>query len=256
MQVSIPDYLAPYILTGTVAAVATLLFGLWRALSRSDWAKSERTRAFWSVSILLAAWFIFALTTSLAGWYRPSSGLPTIQYPILVPILAGVLLFRGWPLLRRMVTIVPNEWLVGLQLYRALGLIFLVLYAAGRLPALFAFPAGIGDVMVGLFAPFVAAAYARSANANTAVQVRRWNWLGIADLVVAVGTGFATSPSPFQLASFDRPNTLIAAFPLALIPVFMVPLSILLHLASLHKVRQLKTTPTLAAVPGMIYPRQ
>ena len=65
--------------------------------------------------------------------------------------------------------------------------------------------------------------------------------LGIADLVVAVTTSFLTSPSPLQLLALDRPNELIAAFPLALIPVFLVPLSVLLHLASLHNLRSTAT---------------
>ena len=46
-------------------------------------------------------------------------------------------------------------------------------------------------------------------------------------------TGFLTSPSAFQLFAFDLPNELISQFPLVLIPVFLVPLSVLLHLASL-----------------------
>jgi len=55
---------------------------------------------------------------------------------------------------------------------------------------------------------------------------------------VAVTLGFLTSPSPFQVAAFDRPSVLIGMFPLVLIPVFAVPLSILLHIASLQKLRQ------------------
>ena len=44
---------------------------------------------------------------------------------------------------------------MSIQVYRALGLIFLVLYAEGRLPGAFALPAGCGDVLVGLLAPIV-----------------------------------------------------------------------------------------------------
>jgi hypothetical protein len=65
-----------------------------------------------------------------------------------------------------------------------------------------------------------------------------WNVLGILDLVVAVGTGFLTSPSPFQQLSLDAPNELISAFPLVMVPVFAVPVSILLHLMSLMKLRR------------------
>jgi hypothetical protein len=52
-----------------------------------------------------------------------------------------------------------------------------------------------------------------------------WNVLGILDLVVAITTGFITSPS--TLFSYEPPNELIAIFPLVLIPVYLMPLSLL-----------------------------
>jgi hypothetical protein len=235
------------VLTGSIAAIATLLFGLDRALRRASWPPKDRNKAFWSVAAILGAWFIFASATSLAGWYGGAARrAPTIQYGLVIPILLGVLLFWQWPLLRRALSAVPNQWIVGIQFYRALGVIFLILYAAGRLPGLFALPAGLGDVAVGLLAPVVAIAYARSPD-GAARRVRLWNLLGIADLVIAVTTGFLTAPSPLQVAAFDRPNVLIAMFPLALIPVYMVPLSILLHFASLHELRKTERRNPIAA---------
>jgi len=243
MNDSIPSYLTIYVVTGSIAAIATLLFGLHRALKRAAWPEKERAKAFWSVSALLVVWFIAAVGTSLAGWYGGARRLPTIQYALLIPIVVGVLLFWTWPLLRRTLAVVPNEWLVGIQFYRTLGLIFLILYAAGRLPALFALPAGLGDFFVGVFAPGVARAYGRSSE-GAAGRVRLWNLLGIADLVIAVTTGFLTAPSPFQVASLNHPNTLIALFPLSLIPVYMVPLSILLHFSSLQRLRNTQERST------------
>ena len=237
MKYSVPSYLTPYIITGCVAAIATLLVGLNRALRRARWPQKERSKAFWSVSALLVAWFIFAIESSLAGWWGGTSRrVPTIQFGLLLPIVLSVLLFFTWPLLRRTLAVIPNDWLVRVQFYRVLGLIFVILYAAGRLPWQFALPAGLGDFAVGVFAPAVASAYARGSS-GAARRVRVWNALGIADLVIAVTMGFLTSPTPLQLAAFDRPSGLVAIFPLALIPVYMVPLSILLHLASLQRLR-------------------
>jgi hypothetical protein len=234
MNTSVPSYLTYFVMTGSITAIATLLLGLHRALRRAAWPQKERAKAFWSLSAIIVGWFIVALATSLEGWYGGvARKVPTIQYGLLIPVLVGVLLFWKWPRLRHALAVVPNEWIIGIQLYRALGVIFLILYSVGRLPGLFALPAGFGDVSVGLLAPLVATAYARSSH-GAAGRVRLWNLLGIADLVIAVTMGFLTSPSPLQLASFDRPSVLIAIFPLSLIPVYMVPLSLLLHFASLH----------------------
>jgi len=233
-----PGYLLPETLIGTVTVVAVALLGLHRALSRAALPARDRGRAFWSASALLVAWFFAALVLTWSGFYQGvSSRVPTVPLGLLIPIAAGIVLFRRWPLLRRVIEAAPQSWIVGIQAYRVEGLIFLILYAGGWLPGEFALPAGLGDVTVGLLAPVVGIAY-MSASRGRSGWLRAWNLLGIADLVVAVTTGFLTSPSPLQLLALDRPNELISSWPLALVPVFLVPLSVLLHLASLEKLRQ------------------
>ena len=246
MDLTVPGYLTPFILTGMVGVITAVLFGLNRAVRRTNAAEKQLlekdgTPVFWGVSSIIVVWFVAAFATSVAGFYRPASGPPTIEYGLFIPIVAGLFVYLAWPALRRVLASIPNTWLVGVQFYRALGIIFLILYADGKLPGLFALPAGVADVLVGIFAPFVAGAYARSPE-SAARRVRLWNLLGIADLVIAVTIGFLTSPSPLQVAAFDRPNVLIGMFPLVLIPVFAVPLSILLHIASLRKLAQDRVT--------------
>jgi hypothetical protein len=243
MNSLIPDYLPPFVLIGTVAVVAAVLFGLHSALKAAGLPVRDRRHAVWSTSTLLAAWFFAALVPSWLGFYHGTpSRTPSIQYGLLIPIVAGIALFWQWPALKHIIELVPQGWIVSVQAYRALGLIFLVLYAGGRLPGAFAWPAGVGDMTVGLFAPVVGIAYARGWR-GSAGWLRAWNLFGIGDLVVAVATGFLTSPSRLQMLAFDRPNDLIGSFPLAMIPVFLVPLSVLLHLASLEKLRQTENGP-------------
>ena len=120
------------------------------------------------------------------------------------------------------------------QLYRALGVVFLILYATGKLPSLFAWPAGVGDIAIGLLAPVVGLAYARAPR-EAGGLVKAWNVFGILDLIVAVTTGFLTAPSLLQPIEIQPTSELMTVLPMVLIPVFLVPLSIVLHLASLAK---------------------
>jgi hypothetical protein len=234
----VPAYLPYFVLTGAIGAIAAILFGLRSALGNAGWTAHDRAVTSSAATITVIGWFLLATALALADAYRGAADrIPTIQYGIFVPILIGGLLVWRSPRLARIIDAVPQHWLIGVQLYRALGVIFLILYATGKLPGLFALPAGLGDVLVGVLAPIVGIAYRRGPRENTYL-VSAWNLFGLADLVVAVTTGFLTSPSAFQLYAFDLPNELISRFPLVLIPVFLVPLSVLLHLASLAKLRQ------------------
>ena len=56
--------------------------------------------------------------------------------------------------------------------------------------------------------------------------------------MIAVGTGFMTVPSLLQPFEVQPTSELITVLPMVLIPVYLVPLSIVLHLASLAKLRR------------------
>jgi hypothetical protein len=200
-------------------------------------------------SLVLTAWFVAANTLGWLEFFRGTAvRIPTIEFGIFVPILVGAIALRRSGTLRRILNATPQSWLVGVQFYRAMGVIFLTLFAGGRLPGAFALPAGIGDILVGIEAPLVALMYARGVPGRERL-VRVWNVFGLLDLVVAITTGFLTSPSPLQMLSLAAPNELITAFPLVMIPVFAVPVAVLLHMASLMKLRQ--TRPHHTAPRGL-----
>jgi hypothetical protein len=185
---------------------------------------------------VLVGWFVLAVVLAMLGVYSAASRIPTIQFGIVIPILLGCFMIWRWPAVSRLIGAVPRHWVIAIQFYRVEGVTFLALYAAHRLPGLFALPAGVGDVAVGLAAAAIGigAVGGRQLRATT---VLRWNLLGIADLSVAITTAFLTAPSAFQVFAFDNPNELISMYPLVLIPTFLVPLAILLHVISLIQLR-------------------
>jgi hypothetical protein len=232
---SIPAYLAYYLLGGALAVAAGTLAMVGAAVARSGWSQAAQRRTLSRAALLIVGWLALAIALAVAGVYAAQPGrAPTIQYGLLTPILAGLLLMWLSPEVRQVVALAPQHWVVGVEVYRVLGVIFLVLYAAGQLPGAFALPAGIGDTLVGLAAPFVALASARRPQASRR-RVLWWNVLGLADLVIAVTMGVLTTPSSLPHLAFDPPSTLVTLFPLVLIPTFAVPASVLLHAASLTK---------------------
>lgn len=238
MIMSIPTYLPFSTVAGCVATITAVVYGVNRALERSHWRSTERTRTVLAAACLLTGWFALAFMLAIGGvWGAATNRIPTIQLGIAVPILLGCWMIWRWPSVSRLIDAVPRHWVIAIQFFRVEGVTFLALFAAHRLPALFALPAGVGDVAVGVLAAVIAmsASSGRQIDSST---VLRWNLLGIADLVVAVSTAFLTAPSSFQMFAFDRPNQLISMFPLVLIPTFLVPLAILLHVISLIQLRR------------------
>jgi hypothetical protein len=234
---SLPAYLPYFVFAGTAATVLAILYGLNRALADAAWPMAQRARAVGISAVVLLGWLALAMVTAMGVYHVEGDALPTIQFGIVPPILIGMFLIWRSDAVARLLDAVPQEWLVGVQLYRAFGVIFLILFASGKLPGLFAWPAGVGDIAVGLLAPVVGLAYARAPR-DAAGLVRAWNVFGILDLVVAVTTGFMTAPSALQPIQVEPNSDLMTVLPMVLIPVFLVPLSIVLHVASLAKLHR------------------
>jgi hypothetical protein len=71
----------------------------------------------------------------------------------------------------QMLDATPLSWLVGLQVYRVFGSVFLTGWLAGNLTAIPAVPAGGGDTLVGLLALPVALLLASQARGASGVVV-------------------------------------------------------------------------------------
>ena len=195
-------------------------------------ARAERRPAvLWLGGGAVLAWFVLTLILGKQGVYESTAETtmpPPIAPAIVIPIVIGcaLLALAG---VRRTIARVPLHWLVGVQLYRIGGGLFLIALLQDDIPAEFALPAGIGDLVVGVTAPLVALAIARQGIDRVWPRVLAWCTLGIVDLVAAVTLGLLTAPSAFQQLALDTPNAAITSYPLVLIPTFAVPVSILLH---------------------------
>lgn len=225
--------------TGLVRAliVAAVLFGLWRGLARAGFTPSQRIGTWLAVALPLIAWL--ALIWQLAAGGMIQAGprtLPTLPVAIFVPLLIGLPLIMRSRRIAAALDALPPSWLVGLQVYRVAGAAFLVQLALGRLSPVFALPAGIGDVLVGLLALPVALYVSRNQDRGRAVAVA-WNVLGILDLAVAITMGFLTSTGRLQ-AFGVTPAPGGFTYPLVMIPAFAVPLSLILHGVSLWQLKR------------------
>ena len=180
----------------------------------------------------LSAWFVVVviLAATRALYYEHGLGTPGLGLAVALPIAIICAAVARIKSLREGFHRAPLWLLIGVHTVRVLGISFIVLYAVGRLPAPFAPVAGWGDIFVGATAPMVAwLAYRRSTNAQTIVWI--WNIIGIVDLIAAVGLGATSSPGPLRLILAEPSSAIMTTLPWLLIPGFLVPLLMSVHIA-------------------------
>ncbi len=227
-----PTYLNPLVVTSLAALIATTL----AAIAFSDHlGRDARLTAVRALGAIYAVWFPVMIWLAIDEVFVPTATevSPVLPLAILGPpliLLAGLAVA---PSLRRLAAGLSQEWLIGVQMLRVMGGVFVLVWAGGALPWEFALPAGLGDVAVGLIA-MVTLNRLRSGAASAPAWVRRTNIAGLADFAVAVGTGFLSAPGAVQLLALDRPSELINLYPLVLIPVFAVPVFIAVHILSIR----------------------
>ena len=188
-----------------------------RALPGDQWRRRR-----WAIgsAIIFTAWLIGVVLLAGNGFFRFDVWPRGIPIALVLTLGAGYLFLLSQTF-REIIAAIPQHWLIAIQTIRILGGVFLVRYFQGELPGLFAIPAGVGDVLTGIFAPLVAywwfagKPYARAA-------AIAWNLFGMADLVNAVAIGSLTGGGGGGIV-----------FPIVLIPIYGVPRAFLIHSYSL-----------------------
>ena len=216
-----------------LGVLAVLLYGAWLALTRARFSDRARLTIWSLIALPLLVWQSIVWWLALAGAFQGQIGpVPLLLLAIVLPLLIGLPILLSSKTVGRMLDATPPSWLVGLQVYRVFGSVFLTGWLAGNLPTIPAVPAGAGDALVGMLALPVALVISARARSAGSMAVA-WNVLGILDLVDAITLNALANPG----GSPAGPDP-VAALPLVLIPAFGVPLSLLLHCLSLRQLRR------------------
>ncbi|GAB4440445.1 MAG: hypothetical protein OHK0015_36470 [Chloroflexi bacterium OHK40] len=181
------------------------------------------------------AWLLGLLTWGLLVTLLARSGLlaalPTQLLPLPIALAISGLLaaYAFLPGTRHLAQQLDMRWLTLFNVWRVpAALLFFWYGAQGLLPATFVHNAGWGDLIAGLAAiPVVFWLMPRPRWRRPSLLA--FHLFSFADFVVAVGTGFS-----FSLLGNPLMGEL-KSFPLALIPLFGVPLTGALSVIALHR---------------------
>ncbi len=175
-----------------------------------------------AAGLAVAAWLGLVLLAGATGFFARLP-FPGAQVIILGLAVATLVVSFAVPSLRAWLDSVPLRALIGFNVFRLMGFVFLAYAARGQLAQVFADRAGWGDIAVGALALGLVAA----GEPRTAVHrglTYAWNALGTVDLVTAVATAtFVT------IRGLTPGVQALLTLPLVLIPAFLVPIYFATH---------------------------
>jgi hypothetical protein len=248
----VPLWAATVVLLDIIVAALATWVGLRRAArSLFDARKAARISSLFAA--VLVSWFVVAVLITLVP--RPDDAPASLAAVVVLTwnlLLAAV----GYGLrffsetYRKVVDAIPHHLLLAFQSYRLIGIVFLPMLALGVLPAFFAVPAGVGDIIAGVGVLGAAYLYVKRSAGAWGVAVGA-NLIGVLDFAVALGAGTRVLAPPLQTILGGSPalTSPLSVFPLGLIPLFVVPLGFIVHFHSLTRLAGERNRTTKPGVP-------
>jgi hypothetical protein len=246
-----PGYLWAIAIAGIIAIPAAACVVLYGGAVRAGLDRTRAALLAGGAAVVLGGWFTASAVIAGHGWYHARLGHGVPWLPVAVAGFLGTLLaLRRIPVVAR--ALAAPGTVKRLELphsFRVIeGTAFLATMFLGHLPALFAVPAGLGDIAAGIAAPLVARRLAQGGGRRAALW---FNAFGMTDLVVALTLGALTG---FQLLNVTPSGAPISELPLALIPTAAVPLLLALHITSVLTLRKARRAPLPVTGPRVVDP--
>ena len=192
-----------------------------------------------TLTAVVAVWAALIATLAYRGAFVAPAARPQLAIVaaiLLPPLLLWALMRLSETSFRSRVLAVDPVLVCAVQGWRVVGSGFLVAHGFGYLPAVFAYQAGWGDVLVGLLAPLAAARLARDPAFLVSPAYRSFHLLGVLDLVLAPVTGTIIRRL-YQGTEMATQVAPLADMPLVFIVTFMVPFFLCLHIAAFAQIR-------------------
>lgn len=175
-----------------------------------------------TMSVVFTAWLVTDYLLLSQGFFS-KTGVPQLAFvlAIEIPIIAGLLAQRFSKSFAAVISNISVHDFLRLQIMRAaFGVMF---FFTAALPAWFQFLGGLGDIAAGIGAFFGLLYLSKNPDKETWANIKG-NLIGILDFIVVIHMGV------FVVLNAQSPDMMFD-----LIPLYVVPTFILLHIFSLQK---------------------
>jgi hypothetical protein len=219
----------------TLVSVGLLLAIIKKSIHRTDWEPKKKTSVFVKIIASVIVWLMFVIFWSASGQMAnfenfPFNFMPVIAIPLV--IIISVMIFSqnlNEILAKTNPAIFPT-----LQSFRVFVEILLwMLFVAHVIPKQMTFEGRNFDILVGITGPIIAFFLSRNKISKAALII--WNFVSLAVLLNIVTIAILSTPSPIRVFMDEPSSGIVAVFPNAFLPGFLVPLAYTLHFLSLKQ---------------------
>ncbi len=178
------------------------------------------------LALFFAAWFglIYLLCQSDTLALTEAGGRERALVALFTPAVVGLLLL-GSATIRNILDQIPQHQLIAIQGLRLLGFVFLVFTDMGFVSPTFGVTAGIGDVLVGIFALYAAYSLLRGRPSGRSIAIAA-NVFGLLDASTALTLGFFVVPADSVAPHIARHFMFV--------PAYLVSMFLVAHIYSLR----------------------
>ena len=182
--------------------------------------------------VFVLLWFLAAFTLSITGWFERFSSATLFGIGAVASASGFTILywlshrFRGFSRARGL------RRFTRVQVLRFFGVLALIKANQQVLPALFAIPTGLIDILFAITS-FLVATRLVSSRGTARPGFVAWHVLGLVGLAVSVILAVLTSSPRFGFVERGITSQPMTRFPMSLVPTFIGPLVLVCHLLAL-----------------------
>jgi len=218
-----PYFTTPLIIAEIIFSIMVLI-----ALKNANTKNSVNKTLMFTIGTFLGLWLVSDYLMISNGFFS-ATGIPQVSFALAlaIPVVIGVLAQKFWkPFASTINNMSTSSFLALQQMRTVFGILF---FFTAALPVWFQTIGGIGDISAGIGA-FLALRHYRKHPDNERQAIIKGNMAGILDFIIVLNLGL------FIVLKNESPDVMFN-----MIPLYVVPIFILLHIFSLQKLRQLNS---------------
>lgn len=208
------------------------------ALPKTSFSADQQKKFNRNFLIVLFGWFAFVYIWSRFGLFSKFEWFPFNAMPMVLIPLIVILIFTLSKTVKEILVHIPQESLIKLQSFRFYVEVLLwALYASALLPIQMTFEGQNFDIITGVTAVLLTTKLGSFMLLDKLPRfaIILWNILGLGLLINIVAIAILSMPTSFRYFMNEPANTIVAEFPISLLPAFLVPLAYMLHILSIRK---------------------